>query len=94
MNIVLEKREYIINENNTAQEQLRDLLENTPKNLRDLSILQELHGDLDFSILKDFGMTNITSISFVKGEITSVINLPQGLLQFECIDNYLVDLII
>lgn len=92
MNIVLEKREYIINENNTAQEQLRDLLENTPKNLRDLSILQELHGDLDFSILKDFGMTNITSISFVKGEITSVINLPQGLLQFECIDNYLVDL--
>lgn len=92
MNIILEKREYIINENNTAQEQLSELLENTPKNVRELSILQEFHGDLDFSILKDFGMANITSITLSKGEITSVINLPQGLLHFECIDNYLFDL--
>lgn len=89
MNIIEEQRERILKENNTAQAYLKDFLEKFNKASRDISILEALHGDLDFSVLKEYGLTNITKIVLTKGEITSVIGLPESLLEFECPDNLL-----
>lgn len=92
MNIIEEQRERILKENNTAQAYLKDFLEKFNKLSRDITILEPLHGDLDFNILKDYGITNITKIVLTKGEITSIIGLPESLLELECPDNLLVSL--
>jgi hypothetical protein len=92
MNIIQEQRDNILKENNTAQAYLKNFLEKFNKASRDISILEPLHGDLDFSILKDYGITNITKIVLTKGDITSIIGLPESLLEFECPDNLLVSL--
>jgi hypothetical protein len=92
MNIIEEQRERILKENNTAQAYLKQFLEKFNKSSRDISILQPLHGDLDFGILKEYGITNITKIILTKGEITSINGLPESLLEFECPDNLLVSL--
>jgi hypothetical protein len=89
MNIIEEQRERILKENNTAQAYLKDFLEKFNKSSRDISILEPLHGDLDFGILKEYGITNITKIVLTKGEITSINGLPESLLEFECPDNLL-----
>lgn len=90
--VITEQREKVIRENNTAQGQLKNILENTIKSSKELSILEALHGDLDFTVLKEYGLTNITKIVLVKGEITNITGLPDTLLHFECPDNFLVDL--
>jgi hypothetical protein len=89
MNIIREQREKIIKENNTAQDRLTSILENSPKSLEVLEITEELHGDLNFEILKKFEIGNIKTISINKGEITSIIGLPRGLVKLECTDNML-----
>jgi hypothetical protein len=53
MNIILEKRKSILEENNIAQNQLQNALENVPKSMMELYLPQAFHGDLDFSILKE-----------------------------------------
>jgi hypothetical protein len=92
MNFILEQRQLILEEGNTAQSYLKDFLEKFNKSSRDISILEPLHGDLDFSILKDYGITNITKIVLTKGEITGITGLPESLLEFECPDNLLISL--
>jgi hypothetical protein len=92
MNIIQEQRDNILKENNTAQAYLKDFLEKFNKASRDITILEPLHGDLDFSVLKDYGITNITKIILTKGDITSIIGLPESVLEFECPDNLLVSL--
>jgi len=92
MNIIQEQRDNILKENNTAQAYLKDFLEKFNKASRDITILESLHRDLDFSVLKDYGITNITKIVLTKGDITSIIGLPESLLEFECPDNLLVSL--
>ena len=92
MNIIQEQRDNILKENNTAQAYLKDFLEKFNKASRDITILEPLHGDLDFSVLKDYGITNITKIVLTKGDITSIIGLPESVLEFECPDNLLVSL--
>jgi hypothetical protein len=92
MNIIQEQRDNILKENNTAQLYLKKFLEKFNKASRDISILEPLHGELDFSVLKDYGITNITKIVLTKGDITSIIGLPESLLEFECPDNLLVSL--
>uniref|UniRef100_A0A6C0HTX5 Leucine-rich repeat domain-containing protein n=1 Tax=viral metagenome TaxID=1070528 RepID=A0A6C0HTX5_9ZZZZ len=89
MNIIREQRETIIKDNNTAQDKLLAILENSPKSLEVLEVTEELHGDLNFEILKDFEMGNLKTISFNKGEITSIIGLPRGLVKLECPNNML-----
>ena len=93
MNIILEKRKSILEENNTAQSQLRNALENIPKSMMELYLPQEFHGDLDFSILKELGMGRVNTIFLGKGEITSITNLPEGIWNVTCEDNYLFDLV-
>jgi Leucine-rich repeat (LRR) protein len=92
MNIILEKRENIIRENNTAQSELLGILDNLFKSVPDLWINHSLHGDLDFSVIRDLGFSSIHSIYLKKGEITSIRNIPEGILHIECIDNYLTDI--
>ena len=92
MNIILEKRKSILEENNIAQNQLRNALENVPKSMMELYLPQEFHGDLDFSILKELGMGRVNTIFLGKGEITSITNLPEGIWNLTCEDNYLFDL--
>jgi len=90
MNFILEQRQRILEEDNSAQSYLKDFLEKFNKASRDISILDPLHGDLDFTILKDYGITNITKIVLTKGEITSIMGLPESLSDFECPDNLLI----
>jgi hypothetical protein len=89
MNIIREQRETISKDNNTAQDKLLAILENSPKSLEVLEVTEELHGDLNFEILKDFEMGNLKTISFNKGEITSIVGLPRGLVKLECPNNML-----
>ena len=67
MDLIKEKRETIIKDNNTAQERLNDILENLPKSSEVLEITEQnlLHGDLDFSVLQELGMGNITTIILI-----------------------------
>jgi len=92
MNIIQEQRNRILKENNTAQTRLKDILEKFNKASRELVLIDPLHGDLDFSILKEYGLTNLTKITCTKGEITSIVGLPESLSIFECPDNLLVNL--
>jgi hypothetical protein len=92
MNIIQKKREDIILNNNTAQGQLIGILEKANKSHPTLDIKDSLSGDVDFSILREYGMENIKHIRFNRGEITSVNAIPEGLLSFTCNENLLTEL--
>jgi hypothetical protein len=92
MNIIQEQRQRILKENNTAQTRLKDILEKFNKASRELVLIDPLHGDVDFSILKEYGLTNLTKITCTKGEITSIVGLPESVSIFECPDNLLINL--
>lgn len=89
---IQERRQNIIEENNSAQKDLLDFLENLHPSLNEIVFKESLNGDLDFSILKECNFTNITSIKIKPGNVTSVRNLPETITEFECPQNLLVDL--
>ena len=91
MNMIFEKRETIIQENNTAQTQLLGILEDLYKNLTELWINQIFHGDLDFSVIRELGFSDIKKIFLKKGEITSIRGLPEDIRELKCQDNYLTE---
>lgn len=93
MNIILEERENIIKNNDTAQETLLSILDKFEPQLRELSISKSLHGNLDFSVLKTRGFKNVKSILLLeKGEITSISNLPEELEKLVVSHQYLIEL--
>lgn len=93
MNIIIEERENIILNNDTAQNILLGILDKFDSNVRELSIHESLHGNLDFSILKTQGFNNIKSIIIAeKGEVTNISNLPEGLEKLVCSNQYLIEL--
>jgi uncharacterized protein YdhG (YjbR/CyaY superfamily) len=92
MNIIEQKREDIILNNNTAQSRLLTILENTNKSIQKLHIREPLRGDIDLSILKDYGMEYVKHLTLEAGEITNINGLPPGLLSFNCPDNLLISL--
>lgn len=93
MNIILEERENIIKNNDTAQETLLSILDKFDTQMRELSIHKELHGNLDFSVLKTRGFKNVKSILLLeKGEVTSISNLPEGLEKLVASHQYLIEL--
>jgi Leucine-rich repeat (LRR) protein len=92
MNIIEEQREYIITENNTAQESLIQILETGNRTTQLLRIREAVHGDLDFSILSEYGYENVTHIIIERGEITSITGLPKILKSLICPDNLLIEL--
>jgi hypothetical protein len=91
MDLIREKRETIIKENNTAQERLNGILENLPKSSEVLEITEQnvLSGDLDFSVLQELGMGNVTTIILSEGEVTSIVGLPTNLKKLVCSHNLL-----
>lgn len=91
MNIVKQERENIIKENNTAQQRLKDILEKTNKRTNILDIREPLHGDIDFSILKE-GFSNIKTITISEGEITNIINIPEGVTNLDIDKNFIFEL--
>jgi hypothetical protein len=92
MNIIHEQREHILEHNNIGRTELRDVLEMTNKRIERLEFKQSLHGDLDFSVLKELGFSLIQEIVINKGDVISVTNLPEGLKKFTCNHNLLLEL--
>jgi hypothetical protein len=92
MNIIEAQRETVIKENNIAQKQLLDILENVNKRSNNIDIREPLHGDLDFSVLRELGFTNIKFIFLSEGEITNISNLPETVLSLKCEKNLLFSL--
>ena len=92
MNIIKEQIEYIILENNTAQEQLINYLEKTSHKTNSIEIREHLCGDLDFSILKEMGFITVNSIILEEGEITNIINIPETVKVLKCPKNLLTTL--
>ncbi len=89
-----EKREEIINENNSAQSILETIVDDTDfSQTRELHITNVLHGDLDFSILKEKKITNVIGIFFDNpGEVTSLLNIPESVKILDCSDQVLIDI--
>jgi hypothetical protein len=92
MNIIENQRETIRRENNTAQTELIGMMENMSKSIRELSIQEILHGDLDFAYLGERGFTHVESVELGEGEITSIKNLPESVKTLSCSRNLLTSL--
>ena len=91
MNIIRQEREIIIKENNTAQQRLKDILEKINKRTNILDIREPLHGDIDFSILKE-EFSNVKTIQLPEGDITNIINIPEGVTKLEINKNFIFEL--
>ena len=93
MSIIFETREQVINENNTAQNELDSILSRLNPNTKQLVFSNPLHGDVDFVILNRLGFRNIETISFEEpGEITTIKNLPKSLHVLKCPSQLLIGL--
>ena len=77
MNYFNEIKEDVLNNKNTAQTSLESILENTNKNITELSLRESLDGDIDFSILKSMNFGLVNSIIIGKGNVTSIKNIPE-----------------
>lgn len=89
MTLNKDKHYEVIQQNNTAQTELLDILENYSKEATTLRINTSLHGDLNLSVLTEMGFGKIKNIVLSKGEITSII-LPKNAETLECSDNLLL----
>ena len=93
MSIIFERREQVINENNTAQDELEGILSRLNPNTKQLVFSTPLHGNIDFAILNRLGFRNIELISFEEpGEITAITNLPKSLHVLKCHNQLLIGL--
>jgi len=92
MNIIQDKRETVIRENNTAQEKLINILESHDKTITELVIDEPLHGELDLSIFDDMGFTKIKHLDLGEGEITGIVNYPESLQVLKCANNLLIQI--
>ena len=91
-NVMRVQREYVISAKNTAQTKLASILESLNKQTNSIQIREPLHGDVDFSDLREFGFGNIENIEFAEGEITNITGLPENLKKLVCPKNLLVNL--
>jgi len=73
MSVIDERRENIMQNNNTAQDTLGFLLEKMNPETKEINIEEELHGDIDLGILREKGFQFVSVIRFTKpGEITNI----------------------
>jgi hypothetical protein len=92
MNIIQTQRENVITENNTAQKYLIDILNKLPRRVNIIELNEPLHGDLDFSVLRETGFVFIETIEIAEGEVTSIVNIPLTVKTLKCPKNLLVSL--
>jgi hypothetical protein len=88
----LEKRQQI--ENNLATKTLEKILEKKSKKINELTLLktESLEGSLNLGILAEHGFSKIDTIRFAEGNITSITNIPEGLIRLSVPDNLLISL--
>jgi hypothetical protein len=92
MNIIQDKRETVIRENNTAQEKLINILETHEKTITELILDESLHGELDLSIFENMGFHKIKHLDLGEGEITGIVNYPESLHVLKCANNLLTEI--
>jgi hypothetical protein len=92
MNIIREQREHVLTQNNTGNIQIRNVLEKTNKRIEILEFKESLHGDLDFTIVKELGFGLLREIIIKEGDVTSITNLPAGIKKLTCNNNLLTTL--
>jgi len=92
MNIIREQREHVLTQNNTGNIQIRNVLEKTNKRIEILEFKESLHGDLDFTIVKELGFGLLREIVIKEGDVTSITNLPAGIKKLTCNNNLLITL--
>lgn len=83
------ERIQVLQENNTAQVTLESLLKRKGKKTNEISVSQSLSGNLDLKLLVTQGFKKIKHILFSKGQITQLLNIPDGLTHLSCEDNLL-----
>ena len=76
MSILIQEREDILLNNNTAQQRFEEILAETDKETPILFISTVLYGDLDLSVMKSDKYKHIEEIVFSEGKITSVVHVP------------------
>lgn len=79
MNIIEDEIKEVLANNNTAQETLETLLENTNKQVSELIVNEPLYGDVDFDVLRKNGFAFVDDIVLPEGKVTSITNLPSRL---------------
>lgn len=93
MSIIFERREDVINNNNSAQDEIENIISRLNPSTKQLMFSIPLHGDIDFEILNKLGFRNVETICFEEpGEITSIKNLPKSLHVLKCENQLLVEL--
>ncbi len=93
MSKIEELRSHVLSNTDTAQSSLESFLDKLDStHTSELRFDLPFHGDLDFSILKDRGFKKVVSVIFEKeGEITSVMNIPEGITELSINDQLIVE---
>lgn len=90
------KRDDIIANHNTAQRILLTMLDDADtgaEHMDELRFTDAMHGDLDFSVLRDRKLGRIKQIVFEQpGEVTHLRNIPEGITHIECPDQLLTSI--
>jgi hypothetical protein len=94
MNVTEEKKDEIKKETNTAQATFLSILDRLDKlHADEIRFDLPMHGDLDFSLLKDRDFKHVASIIFEhEGEVTSIQNVPESIKKIECRKQMLTEL--
>src|SRR6056300_1983952 len=87
--MIQKKREHIINNENTAQQQFEDDVETLAKPIKVIRIAELLSGDIDLNVLKEKGYGVPDELIFSEGNITNLYNIPEGLNRLEIPNNML-----
>lgn len=91
-NIIHTLRENIINENNTADDVFSDFLRTLNNQTTEIYVNISLQGDLDLSILKKKNFNDVNSITFIKGDITNISNIPENIKILNISNNLLIEI--
>jgi hypothetical protein len=94
MSIIERQRDEVIANHNTAQRIFITMLEQMDNAHADeIRFTEIMHGDLDFSILRDRKFTHVRRIFFEQeGEVTHLRNIPEGITHIECPDQLLTSI--
>ena len=92
MSFIEEQRKTVMEDANTAQEDFLNFLEHLNPSEKHIVVREPLSGELDLDILQKCDFNNIETIFLSPGNITSLKNIPDGILKLECGENLLVDL--
>ena len=90
---ITDQRTEIFDNNNTAQQQIADLLDTfDDKSQTNLILETSLHGDIDLGILGSKGFHHVKTIVFIEGQITSIQNIPKSVKSLTVSNNLLIEM--